>query len=589
MIFTCIILAMAAMQKLHDWRHGIGENSSQTIQETAHVGIDDWELAVATLQESDPDFDPAAFENRFAGAFHQIQDAWAAQDMERVRAFVSDGVFERFTLQILEQRDLGYRDHMEDIRIERATIAEAASGGIFDVVTIMVAATLVDYRVSLETGTYLSGEKKRHGFTEFWSFVRRTGARTVAGKPGLIEGSCPNCGAAIQMNQTGKCESCEALLRSGEFDWILSEITQACEWKPHAHEGNRSARLYRDRHDPAFNVQHIEDRASVIFWRKAMADRLADTQPILKMATAEFCAELAKEWRQRSVDDHRDFAGGCSVGCVDLLGMLDDGKHDLAMVEIRWSATTHRVEMNGTVKDRGDWSRFRTLHVLGRKSGVVTDVNRGIDSAHCPACGAPESALVSHACEYCGAVLNTGDHDWVLFQADDMGSSEAQAWLARLKRKDRPPAAIVQRVSPTSFHSPLVRSATEASHDAPLASPSDALAWMIVTLAADGEIHANEHEAVLRIARNAGISEPMVDGLIETALRGELDAPAPPDQNATREWMALMADVALADGVVQTGELNVLAQLGAHFDYQRADIALLIAKRRTRLLRFGRA
>jgi len=561
--------------------------SDYSLLNSSHISPTDEQRAATTLQLSDPQFDPQAFIKRFTSAFHQIQDAWSQQNIESVRAFVSDGVFERFFLQILEQRDMGYRDHMEGVLVERAALAEAASSGIFDVLTIKVAATAIDYRVSIDAGKYISGDKTRHGFTEFWSFVRRTGAQTHADRPGLIEGNCPNCGASIALNRSGRCDACQSLLRSGDHDWVLAEITQACEWKRGSHAGSPSAQFYRDSRDPAFNIQHLEDRASVIFWRKAMADRLGDVKPILKMATTELCNAYATEYQRAATHASRNYLGGCSVGSVDLLGMVAGDAFDHALVEIRWSATTHRVSRDGVVTDQGGWRRFRSLFVLARKPGLQSVAGSAISSAHCPGCGAPESALASHSCEYCGAVLNTGDHDWTLTEAAYMNAPSAQAWLGRLNQSGPFPAAIARPAS-SSLPIPPPISAHASTAQRIAGSQTDALAWMINTLAADGEFHADEKAAIMEIAHKAGIPEATIDGLIQTALQGELDAPSPPDRQSARAWLELMADVALADGKVERAEEAALARLGAHMGYLHADINMLINKRRMRLLRLAK-
>ena len=118
---------------------------------------------------------PSAFGIGLCAAFVQIQKAWSQQDLRPVRHFVSDGIYERFTLQIREQRDMGYRDHMEQIRIKSLRLAEATTSYPFDVLTVEVTASAIDFRESIETGEYLSGSRSPSQFTEFWSFVRRRG------------------------------------------------------------------------------------------------------------------------------------------------------------------------------------------------------------------------------------------------------------------------------------------------------------------------------------------------------------------------------------------------------------------------------
>ncbi|MGY8653196.1 MAG: TIM44-like domain-containing protein [Verrucomicrobiia bacterium] len=536
------------------------------------VGASEQDQVIAELQAVDPQFDPPAFGGRFNSAFLKVQGAWSSQELEPVRCFVSDGIFERYTLQIAGQRDMDYRDHMEEIEIESTIFAEFSTTAIFDVLTIQVTALLIDYRESLATGKYLKGNKTPQRFTEFWSFVRRSGVQTAPGASGLIEGACPNCGADIQLNRTGSCGSCSALLRSGHYDWVLSEITQSCEWHPKAADENMTALAYRQKKDAAFNVQQLEDRASVIFWRKAMADRLGDVKPILKMATAEACESYNAQYVSDAADGDRRYYGDCSVGSVELRGIAGDDDFDYAMVEIRWSANRFSASSEGVVSDLGHWRQYRSLYVLARRTGVATNLERAIDSAHCSGCGAPESELASHACEYCGAALNTGDHDWVLVDSPFRATPKARSWLGRLKSETQS----IQTPSPVP---------------AAMAGPSqsEALAWMINVLAADGHIQEDERAAVLQLASKVGVSEPMVDGLIQAALAGELDAPAPPDNDSARAWLELAADVALADGVVQPTEEAALLKLGSSAGYIRADLVIVINKRKAQRYQRERA
>ena len=72
--------------------------------------------AVSNQQESDlayqiitkdGRFQAAAFKERVSDAFLQIQKAWCSQSLEQVRPFISDGIFERFSIQFQEQRLMG--------------------------------------------------------------------------------------------------------------------------------------------------------------------------------------------------------------------------------------------------------------------------------------------------------------------------------------------------------------------------------------------------------------------------------------------------------------------------------------------------
>jgi len=73
---------------------------------------------------------------------------WSWNIAAIIRRLITDGILERFTLQIQEQRDMGYRDHMEQIRIHVLRIADQSTSPPFDVLTVMVEASAVLLLVS---------------------------------------------------------------------------------------------------------------------------------------------------------------------------------------------------------------------------------------------------------------------------------------------------------------------------------------------------------------------------------------------------------------------------------------------------------
>jgi predicted lipid-binding transport protein (Tim44 family) len=365
----------------------------------------------ASLRQKDPAFDENTFHSRVQIAFDKIQQAWCAQNLTVIRPFVSDGVYERFLLQIAEQRDEGYHDFMEGLRILDLRTAEIESDGIYDEIALGIRAVSVDYRMSIASGQRISGSAGPQEFAEVWTFVRRQGAQTRSG-PGLIEGNCPNCGAAIQMNQSAVCEHCMALLRSGQYDWVLTEITQQSEWSGVRHRqipGVQNLRLK----DPDFNAAGIEDRASVAFWRVATAERLGKIDPIRKVASDQFIRTF--EPHLRSGDGKpRVFYADDAVGSVRLLGIVEGGEIDQAAVEVIWNGTPFAAASQGPPRQVGQQGLFNTVLVFFRRSNAKTEVGKGIASAHCPNCGAPESGGLTNACEFCGTVLTDGTHGWVL-------------------------------------------------------------------------------------------------------------------------------------------------------------------------------
>ena len=387
----------------------------------------DW---LASLRQHDPAFDEAAFGQRVAVAFNKIQAAWCAQDLRSVRPFISDGVYERFLLQIAEQRDEGYRDYMEGLRIFDLKTTEVECDGIYDEIAVRIRAVSVDYRISLTTGQRVFGSGSSEEFEEVWTFLRRQGALTRTGKPGLIEGHCPNCGAPVEMNQSANCDHCKALLRSGEYDWVLTEITQHCEWDGVRHRKIPGVAELRSR-DPDFNAAGIEDQASVAFWRVATADRLGKVDPIRKVASP-LMVKSYEAMLHPPPGQPRTFWADCAVGSVRLIGVIAGDADDRAVVEVDWNGKRFAVQPGQPPRPAGDEVLFHTLLVFCRHHDVKTEVGKGVSSAHCPSCGAPESGGASNACEFCGTVLTDGAHGWVLTEFLPRLDPRAQAMLNQL-------------------------------------------------------------------------------------------------------------------------------------------------------------
>ena len=525
--------------------------------------------AIDAILQDDPSFDQAVFGQRATAAFIKIQHAWSQQNLPEIRAFVSDGIYERFSLQIEEQRDLGYRNPMENLSVHSATIAQLKSDDFFRAITVRIQASATDYRVSLENGRKIAGTERDDNFVEFWTFLRRCGAATSQ-RSGLIEGNCPNCGAVVELNQSAKCTSCDTLVRSGQYDWVLVKITQQSEWDPRPVASAMGVAAYRSRFDNTFNLSHLEDRASVIFWRKAMADRLGDVRPLAKMASKSFNETYAEQFAGE--DSSRRYRGDCAVGAVETRGMLPGNPMDRALVEVHWSGASFSKTADARPRQLGQPTLFRTMMVLGRKSGVTTNLADSISSAHCPSCGAPESLLSSHACEFCGEVQVDGSHDWVLLEWHSMISDPAQRLLAEAKQL----RAAAQEIEVTADQYDAI------PHHTPL------IAWMIQMALADNHLDDQEHALLRRVAAARNVSPSRLEILIATAREGTMEIPQPDNSEQARRWLTAMVDTSLSDGKIHADEVALLKQAGASLNYSAYDINTLFKQRKTKLYRKAR-
>jgi hypothetical protein len=525
--------------------------------------------AAQALKNRDAAFDEQRLYARLTDAFEKIQRAWCDQDLSPVRAFISDGVFERFSLQIQEQRDLGWRDRMEHLHVQDVRLAQVSSGDVFTAAPVRIAASAINDRISLADGSRLPGSRAAESFVEFWTWLRRSDAQTVV-RDGLIEGRCPNCGAALEMNQNARCPHCQSILRSGRFDWVLVEITQESEWRPTDRMGRSVPGLddIRQR-DPELTLAEIEDRASVLFWRWVMAQRLGDASLLERAAGGAFLAQIQQELTADESGGRRSWLGECAVGAVDTMRLIGaaEGPWERAVVEVRWMGTRFERRADAKPERLNRSSVLRTLLVLGRDPSARSDADHGVSSAHCPNCGAPEIKGNGPHCAYCGIVLNDGKHGWVLLELLSAVSERGQALLEGDAQSGQLQAAGGDGVAPSS---------------------QLLLAWLAKMAFADGQVDEQERRMIESAAARRHVPAERLRAILSAAEAGDIEPPVPTDREQARQWLEALALSAWADGRLAAGERELLTRACAHAGLGAYDLKLLLSRQRHRMLHLSR-
>jgi hypothetical protein len=205
---------------------------------------------------------------------------------------------------------------------------------------------------------------------------------------------------------------------------------------------------------------------------------------------------------------------------------------------------------------------MRTLFVLYRKSGVKSNADRGISSAHCPNCGGPETSSASNACEFCGTVLNDGSLGWVL--ADVMparGEAADALWQGRRPAADG-----------------------NGNGRAPSTPSSEGLlTWLVKTSVSDREVSDRERARLGKMAAKAGVSSDRLESLIDAAENGRLETPEPADVQEARAWLTEMAATALMDGRITSQEAQLLRAVGGRVGLVDEDIRMILKQQQAKM------
>lgn len=377
--------------------------------------LDQMQQALEAIHEADPDFDLNNFCGAATKAFLKLEKAIDDGDLSDIRSFVSDGIYQRIVFRLDEEKTLGRSRRTLKLEIADVAPVEVSSAknnlNAFEVISLRFRGTATrEYR--RKEGTSEVAVDEEEPIAEVWTFLRRRGAKTKSNEFGSVEGNCPNCGADVSVNQWETCPACGSTVRSGEHDWVLSEITDQSSWKVTKPFKMSSATRYWIKQDQGFSSHYLEDRASVIFFRKFLADRLGKIDPLGKVATDRFC-DAYEQRLLADADGRRTVYLEPRILAADVSGVIAEEPFDKALMHVRWSARRGTMRQGKISLDK-EPVQVSTMMVLVRKNGARTRIERTITSSHCPNCGAPESNSASHACEFCQAILNDGSLEWTM-------------------------------------------------------------------------------------------------------------------------------------------------------------------------------
>ena len=545
--------------------------------------------AAAKLIAVDPNFDEAKFSARVVAAFQRIQDGWCAQDLEPMRAFVSDGILERFALQIAEQKSEGWRQEMKTSFLGMPKLVRFDQGPVFEALHVRVEFRSRISRVSLSSISVVPwATLDRRHFVECWTFLRRRGTRSLAGD-GLFELKCPACAAPLELNRTARCTHCHAHVKNGSFDWVLSEITQESAWTEEREADLPGFEAMRTV-DPGLSAAALEDRVSVAFWRLAAAEDARAIAPLLGLVDDEARERLEKHLQ------HGPLLKDRAVGSVRSLGFGTEGAHDFALFEVLWDGLyvqPERKPRNGLGSSRTDaakrWADLllirpvlgldmatgkteeelaearrrrlkRTVIVLRRKQGSKSSIDDALTTSHCRSCGAHDLGSLEPQCAYCSTPRLAPESEWRLGEVLHGGMSEAAAWIAKL----RTPQGVSQQHS-----------------------TADLLRWAASLARSDGSVNSNERRALQSLAVSLGLRLGEVDGALADRSELELRAPESPEQ--ARQWYEELLKVALSDAKLHRSERAFLHKTALRLGMSGADARREFATARLTLWRKSRS
>ncbi len=522
------------------------------------------DAAIGEIQKRDSAFDQEIFLQRAVNGFVTTQHAWSEQDLRHCRAFVSDGVRERFELYIAMQKAENIRNRMKNVKVDHCEIVSLTCDQHFDTIHVRLTASAISYNEDLTSGKRVSGNSDRTpiNFTEIWSFSRRPGTTTNV-EASILQGRCPNCGGPVKIVDKAECEQCQSTVNSGQYDWVLAEITQDEEWVVPPGQQSVPGWDKLQKSDPGLNFQHIEDRASVIFWRSLMAVYFDDVSYAAPVLDSEIKA-FPKLWGYES----GSFWKTPAVGAVEIVQCVPAGKDefDRILVMVRWSATKAKGDRKRPIL-LGHQRIYSHIMILRRRRGITSDINNAFASFSCSGCGAPIDVGTAQACGFCGSPLNDGTGDWVL---EDVGPKNITNSFPTENQKEQ-----------------LTADADCLDGDRSLNDP-ELLTALSRILTVDGELLEKERKHIISLAESRGVPKDRLKTIFATATSRDIPITLPQNLKQANVFMEHLLRAALVDGKVTRSEQKLLLQAGRQIGWSAADLKIALARIRKELYQQAR-
>lgn len=170
--------------------------------------------------------------------------------------------------------------------------------------------------------------------------------------------------------------------------------------------------------DPLFNREEFMSWTRTLFIKLQEAWTARDWETIRTFESVELF-EQHKKQLQGYIDNHQiNVMERIAVLSVELSEFSQTGDKDILTCVLKSRMNDYIIDDRTKQLLKGDKSRniygvYKMVFV--RKTGVVTKGATGeVNKMNCPNCGAPTAITSSGKCQYCGSVITTGEHDWVL-------------------------------------------------------------------------------------------------------------------------------------------------------------------------------
>jgi hypothetical protein len=207
------------------------------------------------------------------------------------------------------------------------------------------------------------------------------------------------------------CPYCKSILNTGEFDWVLCEISQTQSQDEEALSAEEMGEIQKA--FPDFSRQECEDKASNAFLQITLANATQKPERARHLCKQGAWDQLQAELPETPIAYERLFLE--EVTLTKVIPGAPTEKHSEWKLKFRILLAYRRIviKQGRALYLDSQVHRKPASLTLCRQSGYETA--KGKLYAHqCSTCGGPIQDRMDVTCTYCGVSLNDGLREWVV-------------------------------------------------------------------------------------------------------------------------------------------------------------------------------
>ena len=170
--------------------------------------------------------------------------------------------------------------------------------------------------------------------------------------------------------------------------------------------------------DPNFSADKFNAWVREVFLKLQQAWTDRDWKKIRPFESEELFAQHNQQLDEYIRNNKINVIEKIGIKSCKLVSFTEDG--DKEVVKVNLSAVMRDYVIDATSRKilesdpNKDWN-MTYIMTFNRKKGVKTQEGlSNMSTTNCPNCGAPTEITSSGQCPYCGSIITTGEHDWVL-------------------------------------------------------------------------------------------------------------------------------------------------------------------------------